>query len=93
MERKKAIKETLATVKQVDENIWTLVYKGSYGLDELLEKGVSGMLGIIRFAQKYIHSKQVFLKIPTCTRRLKTVYFSQIDLYIAAFWDFQKPFS
>ena len=61
MERKKAIKETLATVKQVDENIWTLVYKGSYGLDELLEKGVSGMLGIIRFAQKYIHSKQVFL--------------------------------
>ena len=46
MERKKAIKETLATVKQVDENIWTLVYKGSYGLDELLEKGVSGMLGL-----------------------------------------------
>ena len=36
---------------------------------------------------------EILKKIPTCTRRLKTVYFSQIDLYIAAFWDFQKPFS
>ena len=61
MKRKESIKETLATVKQVDENIWTLVYRGSYGLDEQLEKGVSGMLGIIRFAQKYVHSKQVLL--------------------------------
>ena len=82
MERKKAIKETLATVKQVDENIWTLVYKGSYGLDELLEKGVSGMLGIIRFAQKYIHSKQVFLKIPTCTRHLTQSCISAIYVCI-----------
>ena len=61
MKRKKAIEETLATAKQIDENIWTLVYKGSYGLDEMLEKGISSLGGIVRFAQKYIHSKQVFL--------------------------------
>lgn len=66
MERKKndaenAKKATLETLTQVDDNIWTLVYKGSYGLDEMLEKGIAGMGGIIRFAQKYIHSKQVLL--------------------------------
>jgi len=61
MKDKKAIKETLATVKQVDKNIWTVVYKGSYGLDEMLEKGIPGIGGIVRFTQKYIHSRQVFL--------------------------------
>lgn len=57
----KARKETLATFKRVDENIRTLVYHGSYGLDELLDKGVSGIVGVSRYAQKYLHSKQIYI--------------------------------
>ena len=57
----KARKETLATFKQVDNNIWTIVYQGSYGLDELLDKGYKGLLGPMRFAQKFFHSKQIFI--------------------------------
>ena len=60
-EAERAKRETLKTFTQVDDNIWTLVYKGSYGLDKLLEKGVPGMGGIIRYAQKHVHSSQVFL--------------------------------
>lgn len=57
----KARKETLSTFKRVDENIWTIVYQGSYGLDELLDKGYSGLFKLVRFAQNFFHSKQVFI--------------------------------
>ena len=57
----KARKETLATFNRVDDTVRTLVYHGSYGLDEMLEKGVSGVYGVSRFAKKFIHSKQVFV--------------------------------
>ncbi len=60
-EIEKARKETLATFQKVDDNIRTMVYKASYGLDELLDKGVKGLWGAIRYAQKYMHTKQVFL--------------------------------
>ncbi len=61
MKSKKAVQETLASARQINENIWMLVYHGSYGLDEMLEKGVAGIAGMVRFAQKYVHSKQVFI--------------------------------
>lgn len=57
----KARKETLSTFRQLDKNIWTIVYKGSYGLDELLEKGYTGLFGAMRFAQKFLHSRQIFI--------------------------------
>ncbi len=44
-EIEKARKETLATFQKVDDNIRTMVYKASYGLDELLDKGVKGLWG------------------------------------------------
>ena len=35
--------ETLSTFRKLDNNIWLMEYKCSYGLDALLEKGVSNM--------------------------------------------------
>lgn len=54
-------KETLETLKQVDDNIWMMEYKGSYELDKLLEKGVAGMAGVIRFIQKNVRSARAVL--------------------------------
>ena len=60
-EAEKAKRETLSSFRQVDDYIWTVVYQGSYGLDELLEKGKKGILGIARFAQDHVRSKQVYI--------------------------------
>lgn len=57
----KARKATLATFNRVDDTIRTLVYHGSYGLDEILDKGVPGIWRLVRFAQKFLHSRQVFI--------------------------------
>ena len=46
--------ETLNTLKQVDEHIWMLEYKSSYGLDALLESGEKSILGVVRFLQKEV---------------------------------------
>ncbi len=57
----RAREETLKTFQKVDENILTLVYCGSYGLEELLQQGVSGVIGLIRFAKRYLRSRQIFI--------------------------------
>ncbi|MBR6568536.1 MAG: linear amide C-N hydrolase [Clostridia bacterium] len=49
------IEETLSTLKQIDDNIWTLVYKSSYGLDALLEKGCSNIMDAVRFLQNEVN--------------------------------------
>lgn len=46
--------ETLNTFKRIDDNIWTLEYKSSYGLDKLLEKGVSNIMDAVLFLQKQV---------------------------------------
>ncbi len=48
------IEETLSTLKQIDDNIWTLEYKSSYGLDALLEKGCSNIMDAVRFLQNEV---------------------------------------
>lgn len=48
------IEETLSTLKQIDDNIWTLEYKSSYGLDALLKKGCSNIMDAVRFLQKEV---------------------------------------
>ena len=48
------IEETLSTLKQIDDNIWTLEYKSSYGLDALLEKGRSNIMDAVKFLQKEV---------------------------------------
>ena len=51
---KRQLEDTLATLKQVDDNIWTMEYKSSYGLDALLEKGCGTIMDAVRFLQKEV---------------------------------------
>lgn len=56
-ERKVAIEkreETLKTLTQIDDNIWTMVYKSSYGLDSLLKKGSKGIMDAVKHLQKEV---------------------------------------
>ena len=51
---KKAQAETLKTLRQVDNNVWIMEYKCSYGLDGILEKGTKGIMDAVRFLQKEV---------------------------------------
>ena len=51
---KKAQEETLKTLKQLDENIWIMEYKCSYGLDAILKQGTKGIMDAVRFLQKEV---------------------------------------
>ncbi len=56
-ERKIAIEkreETLKSLKQIDDNIWTMVYKSSYGLDGILEKGSKSIMDIAKHLQNEV---------------------------------------
>lgn len=46
--------ETLNSLKQIDNNIWTMIYKSSYSLDNLLEKGSKGIMDAVRHLQKSV---------------------------------------
>ncbi len=46
--------ETLSSIKQIDSNIWTMVYKSSYGLDSLLEKGCRGIMDAVKHLQSEV---------------------------------------
>ena len=52
---KKRQEETLRTLKQLDDNVWVMDYKCSYGLDAILEQGTKGILDAVRFLQKEVH--------------------------------------
>ena len=51
---KKAQKETLSTLKQIDNNVWIMNYKCSYGLDGILKQGTKGIMDAVRFLQKEV---------------------------------------
>ena len=51
---KKQTEETLCTLKQIDDNIWIMEYKSSYGLESLLDKGCSTIMDAVRFLQKEV---------------------------------------
>lgn len=46
--------ETLGSLKQIDNNVWTMVYKSSYNLDGLLEKGSKGIMDAVTHLQKEV---------------------------------------
>ncbi len=48
--------KTLSSFTQIDDNIWSLVYKNDYGLDELLGKGVGSIGEAVLFLQKKLHT-------------------------------------
>ena len=48
---KKAQQETLASLRQLDDNVWMMNYKCEYGLDAMLDSGAKGMLSAVRFLQ------------------------------------------
>lgn len=50
----KLTEETLSSIKQVDKNLWTIVYKNPYGLDALLEKGCNSIMDAVLFLQKEV---------------------------------------
>ena len=52
--QKRLIKETVDSVKQIDENVWIMNYKCSYGLDALLEHGSKGIMETVNFLQKEV---------------------------------------
>ena len=52
---KKQTEETLASLKQFDKNVWTMVYKNNYGLDKLLEKGCGSIMDAVIFLQKEVN--------------------------------------
>ena len=49
---KKVQKETLKTLKQIDQNVWVMNYKCPYGLDAILEQGTKGIMEAVIFLQK-----------------------------------------
>jgi penicillin V acylase-like amidase (Ntn superfamily) len=51
---KKAQKETLRTLKQIDDNVWVMEYKCPYGLDAILEQGTKGIMDAVKFLQKEV---------------------------------------
>ena len=51
---KKAEKETLDSLKQLDDNLWIMNYKCPYNLDGILEQGTKGILDVVRYLQKEI---------------------------------------
>lgn len=48
--------KTLGSLRQIDDNIWSLVYENDYGLDELLKKGVGTIADAVFFLQKKLHT-------------------------------------
>ena len=56
-ERQLAIEKreaTLSTLKQIDDNLWTMVYKSSYGLDKLLKNGSRGIMDAVKHLQREV---------------------------------------
>ena len=51
-----AKEKTLSSFRQIDDNIWSLVYENDYGLDELLEKGVGNIMDAVLFLQKKVRT-------------------------------------
>ena len=51
---KKVQEETLKTLKQIDDNVWIMDYKCSYGLDGILDQGTKGIMDAVRFLQKQV---------------------------------------
>ncbi len=52
--QKRLIKETVDSVKQIDDYLWIMNYKCSYGLDALLEHGSKGIMEAVKFLQKEV---------------------------------------
>ena len=46
--------ETINSFTQIDNNLWTLCYKSPYGLDALLDEGVSNIMDAVKFLQKEV---------------------------------------
>ena len=44
-------KETIKSLRRVNDNLWTLVYKNDYALDALLERGTGSILDTVTFLQ------------------------------------------
>ena len=59
----KNIDETLNTFKKLDDNIWLMEYKCSYGLDALLQKGVSNIMDAVVFLQKEIQLPHLYANV------------------------------
>ena len=51
-----AKQKTLSSFRQIDDNIWSLVYENDYGLDELLTKGVGNIMDAVLFLQKKVRT-------------------------------------
>lgn len=47
--------DTLNSIKKIDDNVWTMVYKSSYGLDAFLKKGSKGIMDAVVHLQKEVH--------------------------------------
>lgn len=56
MSKNTAKDKTLSSFRQIDDNIWSLVYENDYGLDELLEKGVGNIMDAVLFLQKKVRT-------------------------------------
>lgn len=51
--------ETLATLKRLDENIWTMEYKSDYDLDGLLANGSKGIMDSVKHLQNAVKMASV----------------------------------
>lgn len=52
---KKQIQKTLSSLRQLDKNVWTMVYRNNYGLDKLLEKGCNSIMDAVVYLQKEVN--------------------------------------
>lgn len=51
--------KSLASIKQIDKNVWTMVYHSSYGLDALLQKGSKGIMDAVLHLQREVAAPQL----------------------------------
>ena len=52
---------TLKTLTQIDDNLWTMVYKSSYGLDSLLKKGSKGIMDSVKHLQNAVKTNGIVI--------------------------------
>ena len=53
--------ETLRSLQQLDKNVWTMVYKSSYGLDNLLQNGSKGIMDAVKHLQNEVKTGGLYV--------------------------------
>ena len=56
---KENAEKTVKSFTQIDDNLWSMIYYNSYGLDSLLKKGSASILDTVRHLQKEVRAPHI----------------------------------